>query len=208
MAGGVAALLHVARLSAERHRRPAGLAPSQGPAHLRAAAGRRCPGGWRDRLQELLGTRRLQPQLLLLICVALIAGVMAALRAGARAGRPRLPGVRPGVRAGLGCRHRLRRRRGLSGQVSSAGGADPAGRRRPGHLRHLRLVFGARSRPDPAVGRDGDHGAAPARPALAAETHRRCGTGRPVAARDQCAGCAIWRSPWSPGRACRCWPMR
>ena len=66
----------------------------------------------------------------------------------------------------------VRRRRGLSGQVPPPRGPDPAGRGRTRHLHHLRLVLGARPRPDPAARRDRHDGADPAWPALAAEADR------------------------------------
>ena len=106
---------------------------------------------------------------------------------------------RSGVRAGLAGRHRLRRRRGLPGQVPSAGGAYAAGRRRACHLHHLRLVFRARSGADPAARRDRDDGADSARPALAAQALRGHDTGSAPSATLRCAARATSPSPSSPG---------
>ena len=70
---------------------------------------------------------------------------------------------------GIACAHRRR----LSGEVPPPRRAGAARRRRARHLHHLRLVLRARSRADPAAGRDRHHGADPARPALAAEAASR-----------------------------------
>ena len=68
------------------------------------------------------------------------------------------------------------RRRGLAGEVPSAGRAD-AGSAAPGSsLPHVHLVLGAGPGADATHGRDGDHGADPARAALAAEAHRQVAT--------------------------------
>ena len=44
-------------------------------AHFRPGARRRCPGGWPDGLESVLGTRRLQPQLQLLAGAAFVAAL-------------------------------------------------------------------------------------------------------------------------------------
>ena len=138
----------------------------------------RCPGGWPRWLEGLLGTRRLQPQLQLLAGAAFVAALTPLYARGLVVDGPPHGRSRPRFRAALGSRDRLRPRRRLSGQVSPPRGADPARRRRPRHLRQLRLAVGARSRADAARRRDRDHGAPPARPALAAQTHSRRSTPR------------------------------
>ena len=66
----------------------------------------------------------------------------------------------------------------LAGQVPPAGVADAGLGRGAGVLHHLHLVLGARPRAHAAGGRDGDHGADPARPALAADAHRQAAARR------------------------------
>ncbi len=125
---------------------------------------------WARALERWLGTRRLQPQLRILLAVTLAAGFLPFYLNG-------WPGVgsdavdldRPGLRPGLGDWRRLRARRRLQGEVPSPRGADPRRRRRPRHLHHLRLAIGAGPCGDAAPRRDRDHRADPARPALAAE---------------------------------------
>ena len=160
-------------------------------------------------LEGSLGTRRLQPQLQLLVGAAFVAALCAALsRGGSRSGLAARRS-RSRLRAGLGGRDRLRARRRLPGQVSSPCGADPARRRRPRHLHQLRLAVRARSRPDAACRRDRDDGAPSARPAMAAQT-RSSWTARRHARR------AIrWyrvprsrRSRSAPELGWRCSPMR
>ena len=69
----------------------------------------------------------------------------------------------------LGRGHRLRRRRGLSGQVPPACRTDPVGWRGTYHLRHLRLAFGARPCRDAVARRDRHNDSHTAWSALAAE---------------------------------------
>jgi multicomponent K+:H+ antiporter subunit A len=98
---------------------------------------------------------RLQTQLRLLVCVASSrsAGRSTAWAAAGAGGADR---HRSRLRADLAGGHRLRHRRGLPGQVPPARRAGPAGRRRAGHLPHLRLVLRARPRAHAAAGRGRD----------------------------------------------------
>ena len=161
------------------------------PTGCRAARrGRRCCGGsrasasssaasspsrgaGRGRSTALAGTERLQPQLRILVLVALAGGRPGRLwDAGLLRGEAWATDARSDLRPGLAGRRRLRRRRRLAGEVPPLRRAGAARRRRPRHLHDLRLVLRARPRGHPAPGRDRHHGAAAARPALAAEAAR------------------------------------
>ena len=126
---------------------------------------------WRvaRRLERLLGTDRLQPQLQLLVCAALLVGAVPLYARGIRTEGSMPCRIRSRVRNDLGCRNRLRFGGGLSGQVPSPCGAHPARRRRSGDLCQLRLAVRARSRADAVGRRDGHYCTAAARAALAAE---------------------------------------
>ena len=102
-------------------------------------------------------------------------GAWPVLRHGARrrATAPLLAGVDPAFALLWVDRRGVRDRRGVAGEVPPPRRADHARRRRARHLPHVRLVLRARSRAHAARGRDRDHRADPARPALAAQAHRR-----------------------------------
>ena len=84
------------------------------------------------RLTLLLGTRRLQPQLFIMLLVAGLAGLASALIVPLTWGdRPRVPATPEFVLLWL-IGGRVRHRRRVAGQVPPPGGADDARRRRPG----------------------------------------------------------------------------
>jgi multicomponent K+:H+ antiporter subunit A len=119
---------------------------------------------WARIVEDLFGTRRLQPQMRLVVAAAVAAGAVPLLLSGVAFGPF---GTRALVR-----RHGMRAVRRLSGQVPPAGRAGHAGRYRPGDLHHLLLAVGARPGGDPARRRDRHHRAHPARPEMAAEALR------------------------------------
>ena len=126
---------------------------------------------WRvaRRLERLLGTDRLQPQLQLLVCAALLVGAVPLYARGIGIEGTDASRIRFRVRNDLGRRNRLRFGGGLSGQIPSPCGAHSARRRRSGDLCQLRLAVRAGSRADAVGGRDGHYCTAAARAALAAE---------------------------------------
>ncbi len=124
------------------------------------------------RLEELLGTRGLQPQLRLLFCAALLVGLAPVFAHGIEFGRDAANVFRCRIRSDLGYRRRLRAGRGLPRQIPSLCGSHFRRRRRSGDVRQLRLAGRVRSRTNPTGGRDRHHCFAPSRAALAAETHR------------------------------------
>ncbi len=106
------------------------------------------------------------------------------------------------LRAVVGRGRRRRHRLRLAGQVPppQRAGADERGR--AGHGHHLRAVFGAGPGADTVVGRDGDHRAHPARPALAAQAQRsggRAAAGAAARTRTRQARRAIWLLAGSAG---------
>ena len=126
---------------------------------------------WRvaRRLERLLGTDRLQPQLQLLVCAALLVGAVPLYARGIRTEGTDASRIRFRVRNDLGCRNCLRFGGGLSGQVPSPCGAHPARGHRSGDLCQLCLAVRARSRADAVGRRDGHYCTAAARAALASE---------------------------------------
>ena len=166
--GGVAVYSMLRSLPAASTKGRRCCATSRGSA-FSSACSSTSPGGCARRLERLLGTRRLQPQLQLLVCAALIAGFAPvyargiAIEGSARTAFDFVFADR------LGRRDRLRLGCGLSGQVSSPRGARAARRRRARDLHQLRLALCARSRADPTGRGDRHDGAASARAALAAE---------------------------------------
>ena len=126
---------------------------------------------WRvaRRLERLLGTDRLQPQLQLLVCAALLVGAVPLFARGIKTEGSMPRRIRFRVRNDLGRRNRLRFGGGLSGQVPSPCGAHPARGHRSGDLCQLCLAVRARSRADAVGRRDGHYCTAAARAALASE---------------------------------------
>src|SRR5690606_17623247 len=99
-------------------------------------------------------------------------------RAGAgRARRARAAALLDQVRHDVDHRLRVRRGRGLAGQVPPPGRADAGLRRRAGELHHLHLVLGARPGAHATRGRERDDAADPAGPALAADAQGRGAAG-------------------------------
>uniref|UniRef100_A0A0N5A081 Integral membrane protein n=1 Tax=Parastrongyloides trichosuri TaxID=131310 RepID=A0A0N5A081_PARTI len=111
---------------------------------------------------------------------------------------PRTPGAQPGLRRPVAGGGSLRPGRGLAGQIPSPRRRHSDGRGGAGQLSDLRLAVGAGSGPDPAGGRGGDHGAAAAGPALAAQA-----AGRDPCARVREAPCALASSAGSRHRHLR-----
>ena len=136
--------------------------------------------------RRLLGTRRLQAQLLLLVLVAIAGGLASGVVHACCARRRRTAALLDHVRHDLDHWCGLRRGLCMAGQAPSPCLADARGRRGTDLLHHLHLVLGAGPGPDAARGGSGDHGADPARPALAADAQgdarsrqaSDCGAGR------------------------------
>ena len=137
-------------LSAHSPDGPPLLRPPQGPAHLRARRGRAVPGDGpgpprrcsaRAACSRNCGSCSWRPS---------SRRWFRSISAASACRWPSSDVVDPALALvwliGVGCAHRRR----LAGQVSPAGRAHPAGRRRTGHLHHLRLVLRARSGADPA----------------------------------------------------------
>ena len=150
---------------------------------------------WARLVEEILGTRRLQPQMRLLVATAIAAGAIPLILApglgfgGSGSGTADL-----GIRRALVRRHGLRRGGRAPGQVPPSRCSRPAGRNRVGHLRDLRLVIGAGSCGDPACRRDCYNRPHPARPALAAQAIEGLDRAERRSIRD-CATSATCRWP-------------
>ena len=189
LVGGVVLYLAAAAATCARGTgRSAAAAPGRRAAHLRAHPGRPVVA-----LGARAGSaaRHAPPAAAVARCWWCVAIVVAAAAvccgaASAPAARALTP-LDPALLLVWAGRRGLRGRRRLAGQVPPAGGADPDGRRRSGHLPHLRLVLGARPGADPAAGRDRHHGADAARPALAAAARRAASRDGDRAAGARCA---------------------
>ena len=130
----------------ERHRRPVPCSADRRPAHLRARAGRDLMA-LGALARELLGTRRLQPQLRARGCVAVARRLLPALSRVVSTCVPidHCAGVDPafallwvvGMACAIGAAWQAKYHR--------LAALDPARRRGPRHLRHLRLALGAGS---------------------------------------------------------------
>ena len=160
---------------------------SEGPPLLRHIKGQRIfdrvlvAVSWQlaRRLERLLGTRRLQPQLQLLICAALLAGFAPVFARGIGSwgtARTTFDIVfaliwSVGIACALAAAYHAKFHRFAA--LILVGGAGLM------TCVSFRLAVGARSRADPAGGRDRHDGAASARAALAAEARWRCSL-RPV----------------------------
>ena len=127
---------------------------------------------WARSLERFLGTQRLQPQLLLLVCAALVAALWPAYQRGLGAGSDSSTDIDPafaaiwvvGIACALGSAYLAKYHR-LAAVILAAAAQTR-------HMHHLRLAVRDRSRPDAACGRDRDDGASPAGLAVAPEAAR------------------------------------
>ena len=129
-------------------------------------------------LEGVLGTRRLQPQLSLLVAAALIVAIVPLYTRGLTRGGASAKPVRLRFRAGLGRGDRLRVGRSVSSEVPSPRSARLARRRGSCDMHQLRVVVCAGSGVDATGRRDCHHCFAPAWPALAAQARRGARSGR------------------------------
>ena len=122
-----------------------------------------------------LGTRRLQPQLRLLICMAVLAALLPLYRHELHTDHARLTALDPAFALlwGIGAVCAIGAAR--PGEIPSLGGSHTYGRSRIDRLYHLRMVFCTRSRIDAAPCGNRDYRSAPARIAMDAKAPGNAG---------------------------------
>ena len=173
LGGGVAAVFACCAPTCSAARGPAAAAASQGTAHLRPRARHSVRGGWRDGWRTCSARGVCSRNCRCWSASPFVAGAGTAVRTRAcdlgRAPDGDLDLAfalvwAVGIACALGAAYQAKFHRFAALIL--------LGRRWPRHLRQLRLAVRARSRADAARRRDRDHGAAAARPALAAQAHR------------------------------------